>query len=152
VGLFALLVMGIGVVASARDRERAPNGAVKPALTIDAPVKSAPDTMLAIKGGRVMWMEVTAYCACRKCCGASAKGITASGRSVAYNRGKFVAADIGVLPFGTELRIPGYNDGQPVEVIDKGGAIKGNRLDVHFPSHRAALEWGRQWVPVVVNE
>jgi 3D (Asp-Asp-Asp) domain-containing protein len=97
---------------------------------------------------RVVMMEVTAYCACPKCCGPEAMGITASGKDVTYNDGKFVAADR-KLPFGTRLVIPGYSE-QPVEVIDRGGAIKGDKLDVFFPSHEAALEWGRQLVPVTI--
>jgi 3D (Asp-Asp-Asp) domain-containing protein len=99
---------------------------------------------------RLMWMEVTAYCACKKCCGPNAKGITASGKDVSYNNGRFVAADTDVLPFGSKLSIPGYHDGEIVEVIDRGGAIKGNRLDLYFPTHEAALQWGRQWVAVTV--
>lgn len=99
--------------------------------------------------GRVMWMEVTAYCPCPKCCGPKAAGITASGKPVSYNQGRFVAADTSILPFGTKVQIPGYAD-QPVEVIDRGGAIKGNKLDVFFPSHEQAKSWGRQIIPVVV--
>jgi 3D (Asp-Asp-Asp) domain-containing protein len=98
---------------------------------------------------RIVWMEVTAYCACPKCCGPNAQGITASGKLVDYNGGKFVAADTSVLPFGTRLLIPGY-DAQAVEVIDRGGAIKGNHLDVFFATHEQALQWGRQWIPVTV--
>lgn len=97
-----------------------------------------------------VWMEVTAYCPCEKCCGEDAQGVTASGKPVSYNRGKFVAADTDLLPFGTRLSIPGYNGGQQVEVIDRGGAIRGQRLDVYFPSHAVAKKWGRRWVPVVV--
>jgi 3D (Asp-Asp-Asp) domain-containing protein len=100
---------------------------------------------------RVMLMEVTAYCPCKKCCGPKAQGITASGKHVSYNAGKFVAADTKVLPFGTKLDVPGYGSA-PVEVIDKGGAIKGNKLDVFFPTHQEALKWGRQWVNVTVVE
>jgi 3D (Asp-Asp-Asp) domain-containing protein len=98
---------------------------------------------------RVIWMEVTAYCACPKCCGPKAKGITASGKLVSYNDGKFVAADTSVLPFGTKLLIPGY-DGRPVEVIDRGSAIKGEKLDVFYASHDEARRWGRQRIPVTV--
>ena len=94
-------------------------------------------------------MEVTAYCACTHCCGKNAKGITASGKPVSYNGGKFVAADLSVLNFGTQLRIPGYADA-PVEVVDTGSAIVGNRLDVFFDSHEEALQWGRQTLPVKV--
>ena len=86
-------------------------------------------------------MVVTAYCPCTACCGPSARGITASGRPVSANGGRFVAADRD-LPFGTTLIIPGYNNGRPVEVLDRGGAIRGNRLDVFFPTHREARQWG----------
>ncbi len=98
---------------------------------------------------RVVWMEVTAYCPCTKCCGPEAKGITASGMPVSYNDGKFVAADTKLLPFGTRLQVPGYHD-VPVEVMDRGGAIRGYKLDVYFASHEEALEWGRRWVQVKV--
>ena len=98
---------------------------------------------------RTIRMEVTAYCPCTKCCGENAEGITASGHTVSYNGGRFVAADTDVLPFKTKLIIPGYH-GAPVEVIDRGGAIKGNKLDLYFPTHEEAREWGRKWVDVTV--
>jgi 3D (Asp-Asp-Asp) domain-containing protein len=104
------------------------------------------------KRGRVIRMEVTAYCHCLKCCGPAAQGVTASGKLVNYNSGFFVAADTNVLPFGTKLIIPGYAENQPVEVIDRGGAIKGYRLDVYFPDHDVAREWGRRFVNVIVLE
>lgn len=97
---------------------------------------------------RIVMMEVTAYCPCPKCCGPNAAGITASGKDVRYNAGRFVAADSS-LPFGTRLMIPGY-DAKPVEVIDRGGAIKGNKLDVFFPTHEQALKWGRRHIAVTV--
>jgi 3D (Asp-Asp-Asp) domain-containing protein len=97
-------------------------------------------------------MEVTAYCPCTKCCGPAAKGITASGKHVSHNDGKFVAADTSVLPFGTKLVIPGYADDAQVQVLDRGGAIKGNKLDLYFPTHAEALTWGRQQVDVIVYE
>ena len=98
---------------------------------------------------RTIRMEVTAYCPCVKCCGENAEGITASGHAVSYNGGRFVAADTDVLPFKTKLIIPGYH-GAPVEVIDRGGAIKGNKLDLYYPTHEEALEWGRQILDVVI--
>jgi 3D (Asp-Asp-Asp) domain-containing protein len=94
-------------------------------------------------------MMVTAYCACPKCCGPDAIGLTASGKDVSYNNSKFVAADK-QFAFGTNLIIPGYNDNKPVEVQDRGGAIKGNKLDVFFPTHQEALEWGRRVIDVTV--
>ncbi len=100
---------------------------------------------------RVVWLEVTGYCPCEKCCGPSAVGVTASGKLVSYNGGVFVAADPEVLPFRTRVRVPGYHDSATAEVVDKGSAITGNRLDVFFPTHAQAEEWGRQWLPVTVE-
>jgi 3D (Asp-Asp-Asp) domain-containing protein len=97
-------------------------------------------------------MEVTAYCSCTKCCGSKATGLTASGKLVTYNEGRFVAADTSMFPFGTKLSIPGYHDGGRVEVIDRGGAIKGNKIDVFFPNHEDAKRWGRKWVAVTIGE
>jgi len=60
-----------------------------------------------------------------------------------------VAADTRYLPFGTRLYIPGYGYGV---VEDRGGAIKGpRRLDLYYRSHRRALQWGRQIVPVEIH-
>jgi 3D (Asp-Asp-Asp) domain-containing protein len=105
-----------------------------------------------VRPARVLWMEVTAYCPCSRCCGPNAAGITASGLPVTHNDGRFVAADTSVLPFGSRLRIPGYHGGVEVPVLDRGGAIKGHKLDLYFPSHDQALQWGRQWVMVSVSE
>ena len=82
-------------------------------------------------------MEVTAYCACEKCCGKWSDGYTASGHKIQVGD-KFVAAPKHI-PFGTMLNIPGYGI---VPVLDRGGAIKVGRLDVFFESHQEALNWG----------
>lgn len=105
----------------------------------------------AVRTIKTIEMEVTAYCPCKKCCGPLAQGITASGKRVSYNNGKFVAADRSIK-FGTKLIIPGYASNKPVEVTDRGGAIKGNKLDVYFDSHQQALNWGRQKLTVTVVE
>jgi len=100
---------------------------------------------------RTIRMEVTAYCPCKKCCGENAQGITASGHEISYNQSRFVAADTDRLPFGTKLIIPGYST-TAVEVIDRGGAIKGHKLDVFYPTHEEALQWGRQFIDVTIVE
>ena len=81
--------------------------------------------------------KLTAYCACKKCCGKT-DGITASG--VKAKEGVTVAADTRVLPFGTKLFINGHE----YIVQDKGGAIKGNKIDIYFDNHQEALEFGVQ--------
>ena len=50
-------------------------------------------------------------------------------------------------PFGTIMYIEGYGYGV---VQDRGGAIKGNRIDLYFSTHRKALEWGAQTKQVKV--
>jgi len=143
-------VIGLTGVTGARTIERKAS-AMKSPVPAARPVellRNLPTDAIGAVTPRVVMMEVTAYCACPRCCGPDAAGVTASGKEVSYNDGKFVAADRR-LPFGTKLVIPGYSD-EPVEVIDRGGAIKGDKLDVFFPTHEAALEWGRQHVPVTI--
>jgi 3D (Asp-Asp-Asp) domain-containing protein len=61
-----------------------------------------------------------------------------------------VAADRALMPFGTLVSVPGYHGGMPVPVLDRGGAIKGERLDVLLPTHAQALAWGKRTVEVTV--
>ncbi|KKN55608.1 hypothetical protein LCGC14_0580800 [marine sediment metagenome] len=91
-------------------------------------------------------MNVSAYCPCERCCGDFADGITASGVPA---EGYVIAAPR-QYAFGTLMTVPGYADGRPVKVLDRGGAIKGNRLDVFFATHQEALNWGRQYLKVEV--
>lgn len=101
---------------------------------------------------RTMRMLVTAYCPCERCCAGFSDGVTACGRSVYSNRSRFVAADTRLLPFGKKVSIPGYYDGVPVPVYDRGGRIKGRRLDVFFLSHSRARKWGARWLNVTVYD
>ncbi len=103
----------------------------------------------AAAGWRTIRMRVTAYCSCPKCCGKYSGGKTAGGHEVTQGD-TFVAADK-MHSFGTEMIIPGYNDSRPVEVLDRGGAIRGSRLDVFFNSHQEARQWGVRYLPVKVR-
>ena len=128
-----------------------PTDSLSELLVTAAPVKLDPaPAQRSIRGPRVVMMEVTAYCPCKKCCGPKARGITASGKRVNHNGGLFVAADKSLFDFHTQLKVPGYASGRAVPVLDRGGAIKGNKLDVFFPSHAEALRWGRQMIAVTV--
>jgi len=88
----------------------------------------------------VLSMEITAYSPTVAECDASPL-VTASGKRV-YVGG--IAADLRVLPFGSICIIPGYNSGDPCTVVDTGGAIHGNKLDVFLWSSDAAFHWGRR--------
>jgi 3D (Asp-Asp-Asp) domain-containing protein len=107
----------------------------------------------AIDTGSSQWrtvrMRVTAYCPCPRCCGRFADGVTACGHVIM--RGDHLAAADKKYPFGTEIIVPGYNDDQPIKVLDRGGAIKGNRLDILFSSHTQAVRWGVRYIEVKIK-
>ena len=98
---------------------------------------------------QVVRMRVTGYCPCNQCCGAFSDGITANNHRIQPGD-TFVAADKSYR-FGTEMVIPGYNDDKSVQVADRGGAIKGNRLDLFFHTHQEALQWGVQYLDVLIK-
>ena len=119
---------------------------VSPSAVNESVVNTAPQQ-------RSQWqtvrMRVTAYCACRRCCGKFADGITASGHKI--RRGDTFAAADKRYSFGTEMVVAGYNKGKPIKVLDRGGAIRGNKLDVFFNSHRKARQWGVKYIDVKVR-
>ena len=87
--------------------------------------------------------EITAYCACYKCCGKKVNhpeyGITSSGYKVKEN---YTIAMDSKFPFGTKVFIEGFSSIFTVE--DRGGAINGNRIDVYMKSHNDCINFGRQ--------
>lgn len=104
-----------------------------------------------IRPVRTVTMLVTAYSPDARSCAPFDDGITASGKSVWTNGGRLIAADK-KYKFGTLMSVPGYNGGRPTPVLDRGGAIKGNRLDVLYPTHNAARKWGVQRLRVTIWE
>jgi len=94
--------------------------------------------------GETKIFKVTAYCSCSKCCG-KATGYTASGTRA--TAGRTVAAS-GQFAFGTKLII----NGKQYTVEDRGGAIKGNKIDIYMDSHAQALAWGVKYLPVQVAQ
>lgn len=99
---------------------------------------------------RTVRMRVTGYCPCSKCCGKYADGITANGHKIRPGD-TFVAADKR-YSFGTEMVIEGYSNGKSIKVLDRGGAIRGNKLDAFFHTHQEALEWGVRHIDVKVRD
>lgn len=91
------------------------------------------------QGKLIGTFEATAYCPCTKCCGANAKGITASGTKVQANR--TIAVDPKIIPLGSKVHIEGFGD---YIAEDTGGAIKGYKIDIYFQTHQDALNFGRK--------
>ena len=77
-----------------------------------------------------------------------AYGITYSGVKVKRDLFSTIAADLNVFPIGTILFIPGYGYGV---VADKGGAIKGNELDLYYDTVSDVYRfWGKKTLDVYV--
>lgn len=84
-------------------------------------------------------MTATAY-------SASTGKHTATGYPVRYG---VVAVDPAVIPLGTRLYIEGYGY---ATALDVGSSIKGNRIDLFFPSKADCQRWGRRMVKVYILE
>mgnify|MGYP002610879317 CR=1 FL=1 len=84
--------------------------------------------------------KITAYCSCAKCCGKT-NGITAAGTKA--TAGRTIAAS-SKFALATKLNINGHT----YTVEDRGGAIKGNKIDIYVNSHAEALAWGVRYLPV----
>jgi len=123
-----------------------------PSATVELPVNAPTFDGRPLRAVKTMRMLTTAYSPDERSCGAFADGITASGYSVWTNGMKLLAADTKLLPFGTIVSVPGYHGGRPVPVLDRGGRIKGARLDLLYPTHETALQWGAQRLDVTVWE
>lgn len=83
-----------------------------------------------------------AYCACTRCCGKWACGITASGTIA--TQGRTIAVDPDVIPLGTHV----YVNGREYIAEDTGSGINDHTIDVFFNSHQQALQWGKRTVTV----
>lgn len=132
----------------AADREPAMGAVQAPEIVIDETPRF---DGRRIRPTKTVTMLVTAYSPDWRSCWPSDDGITASGLSVETNGGMMLAADR-KYRFGTLMSVPGYNSGKPVPVLDRGAAIKGNRLDVLYPTHGQARKWGRKKLTVTIWE
>ncbi|MFS0656209.1 LysM peptidoglycan-binding domain-containing protein [Bacillus sp. 179-C3.3 HS] len=75
-------------------------------------------------------------------------GITATGVNLNKNpHAKVIAVDPNVIPLGSKVYVEGYGE---AIAADTGGAIKGNKIDVHLPSKSQAKNWGVKSVKVKV--
>ncbi|WP_339226432.1 LysM peptidoglycan-binding domain-containing protein [Oceanobacillus sp. FSL K6-2867] len=94
--------------------------------------------------GETISVTATAYTA--KCDGCS--GVTSTGVDLNANpNAKVIAVDPNVIPLGSEVYVEGYGYATAADV---GGAIKGNKIDLHVPTKEEAINWGAQEVDVTI--
>jgi len=93
---------------------------------------------------KTLSMSASAFTAtCNGC-----SGVTATGINLKANPNmKVIAVDPNVIPLGSKVWVEGYGE---AIAGDTGGAIKGNRIDVHVPNKSAAYSWGVRTVQVKV--
>lgn len=58
-----------------------------------------------------------------------------------------VAVDPSVIPMGTKLYVEGYGY---ATALDRGSAIRGNRIDLFFETQKEAMRWGLKRVKVYI--
>lgn len=94
--------------------------------------------------GKTISVTATAYTA--ECAGCS--GVTYTGVNLNNDRNaKVIAVDPSVIPLGTKVYVEGYGYATAEDI---GGAIKGNRIDLHVPTKKEAYSWGRRTVDVTI--
>ena len=76
------------------------------------------------------------------------------GGAYAYNgerlREGHIAADLTVLPLNTKVYIPELN--RICTVVDKGSAIKNNKIDIFMNSRQKAMQWGIKNITIYILE
>ena len=95
------------------------------------------------KRARRLEVWATAYTSSREECD-DTPFITASGKRVFWG---VIAADP-KFPFGTKIYIPYFQ--KTFIVLDRGGAIKGNRIDIWMPDKKSAIEFGKRKLEIYI--
>jgi 3D (Asp-Asp-Asp) domain-containing protein len=138
----------IAALQRAAKRVEHKSDALQAAATVDQPkpvVVSGPPTALtapapapasALSGARTITVSSTGY---------SLPGRTATGMPTGWG---VVAVDPSVIPLGTRLTIPGYGEGV---AADTGSAVRGNAIDLWFPTLAQANAWGRRTVTITLH-
>lgn len=118
-------------------------------LTVAAPAKKEKSKTPSRSNDKVTKeITVSASAFTANCNGCS--GITSSGINLKKNPDvKVIAVDPSIIPIGTKVHVEGY--GYAI-AGDTGGAIKGNKIDVFFPTKNEAYKWGRKNVTVKILE
>lgn len=134
-GLNAARIASIESQAAAAEARTVTLQAASPPASVAAP--AAPEPVAAPAGsGATLTVSATGY---------ALRGRTATGIQTAPG---VVAVDPSVIPLGTRMTIPGYGVGI---AADTGGAVRGNIIDLWFPTTAEALAWGRRTVTITLH-
>ena len=97
-------------------------------------------TAPAATEGYTLTVEATAYSYAEP----GLSNYTADGTNL-VNDPMVIAVDPRVIPLGTMVEIPGYG---VFRAADTGGAIVGNKIDVHFPTVAQTYNFGRRTITI----
>lgn len=102
--------------------------------------------------GKTYTMQLTYYTAqCNGCTGRTASGLNLSQGQTTVDGHRIIAADTSILPLHSVVRITNPDGSSYTAVVkDRGGAIKGNRLDILTATKSEAYKNGRHNATVEV--
>ena len=111
--------------------------------TTNKPTTNKPTTAnTSNKPLKTLTVNASAYTS--KCNGCT--GITASGydvrNTIYYNGYRIIATDNSIIPMYSIVKIEGFSE--QFIVLDRGGAIKGHKVDILFPNKSEAYKFGRK--------
>lgn len=126
-------------VSETPNRSASRNTTAKSTPAKSAPAKAKAPTASVAK---TMTMQATAYSTAQP----SLSRYTANGTDLLKNP-RVIAVDPNVIPLGTRVSIAGYGT---YIAADTGGAIKGNRIDIHFQTVEQCYSFGRRNVTLQI--
>jgi len=90
-------------------------------------------------------------------CGSDFSGITSTDVDTDDHPTGIAAAPT-ILPYGTLIKVTGYNNGNWAKVDDTGGAMRKDakrgivHIDLRFKTHAEAVQWGRRHMTITVKD
>ncbi|WP_324729510.1 LysM peptidoglycan-binding domain-containing protein [Lysinibacillus fusiformis] len=135
----------VSSTSNTASKDSAPEAAPSTSTTVskeNAPEANSSSTNKTVS--KEIIVEASAYTAsCEGC-----SGITATGMNLKTNpSAKVISVDPAVIPLGSKVYVEGYGE---AIAGDTGGAIKGKRIDVFFPSQQDAINFGVKKLKVTI--
>lgn len=123
--------------SSSNDSNNSSSNTSTPPAQETTPPSQPKEEQQPSSNGRVLYVEATAYSYTQ----AGLSYYTATGIDLRQNS-QVIAVDPSVIPLGSLVEVQGYG----IAIAgDTGGAIKGNKIDLHMTSEKACYDWGRRY-------